>query len=240
MFNDYILANYKTWLAHFKTSDIYHSLKAEDLVFVTGRTLTRQWAAAVFLQSESQGRIAAGAEVSGIFSARFEVGKGWQRTASMVGKEGPTIPPESDENQAPRQVPSSYDQCVFMSMLRLKERRALGPKLIRAAAGPDDLGPGDRDNSDFRPVPTQVGSQSEDEEMEVCTNVGSTTSHSDATEMDWEAEEVDDRSNDVNLLTPILDYILENSEAEVAIAHDEDLISFLQDRSTNCHPTAGN
>ncbi|KDQ51580.1 hypothetical protein JAAARDRAFT_505123 [Jaapia argillacea MUCL 33604] len=83
----------------------------------------------------------------------------------------------------------------------LQERISTNTVTIRAAAGPDDLGSGDRDNSDVGLVPSQVGTESED-------------------------EETDDRSNDVNLITPVLGCILKDPRGEVAIAHDEDLTSF--------------
>ncbi|KDQ49000.1 hypothetical protein JAAARDRAFT_63879 [Jaapia argillacea MUCL 33604] len=213
MFDKHILANYDAWLGYFQSTTVYNSVKAEDLVFVTGRALTRQWAAAVFLRSERQARITAGAEVPGVASARFEVGRGWKDTKWMVEKEGPTLPPTGEV----------HDQCVFVSTVRLKFRPLVAPKVIRAAAGPDHLGSGDRDDPDCILMPTQVGRESEDEEMEVRPDYASSIVFHDG-----EDEEVDDRSNDVNLLTPVLDYILKDPRVEVAIAHDEELTSFLQ------------
>ena len=41
------------------------------------------------------------------------------------------------------QIPSEYNQCVFIRYYTMRMRLGLFPKVIRARAGPHDLGPGD-------------------------------------------------------------------------------------------------
>ena len=47
-------------------------------------------------------------------------------------------------NNNPGTVPDDYNQCVFIRYYTMRKRALIFPTVIRAAAGPHDLGPGGR------------------------------------------------------------------------------------------------
>ena len=57
----------------------------------------------------------------------------------------------------PGVIPSAFNQCVFIRYYTMRSRGPLGlfPKVIRAGAGPHDLGPGDNTGGDFPELAVQ-------------------------------------------------------------------------------------
>ena len=65
-------------------------------------------------------------------------------------------PPDTPElepfDDIPREIPEQYNQCVFIRYYTMRRRAFMFPKVIRAAAGPHDPGPGNNPD-DILPEP---------------------------------------------------------------------------------------
>jgi len=57
--------------------------------------------------------------------------------------------PEGSRSADPRATPNSFDQCVFIRYYTARLRKWLPPKVLRARAGPHDLGSGDNAGETF-------------------------------------------------------------------------------------------
>ncbi|TFK49030.1 hypothetical protein OE88DRAFT_456372 [Heliocybe sulcata] len=202
LFEEYFLANYESWLAFAR--HLKRGISLDDLILVTGRDVTRGWAMAVFSQAETKGKGGIGIDTALGVSATFGMEFGWKTEGIVHSHSGPqpVEPPSPNGKGKALDIPlqhKSWDQCVFLRGYCLRRRNILAPRRLKAAAGPSDLGSGDR---------APLGML-----------------------MTLSGESVHSQSADYNPLSPILDYILENSEVEVALAHDDDLYSFVRDTS---------
>lgn len=145
-----MLKNYRSWV-HFARDRLGRDITVKDVVLVTGRDLTNQWATATFVERHRDAGIS------------FQVGDGF---GSIIGGAGLTLwgswssnllvphrcgpqrvkPPgegDTSENAIARihggpeglAPPSSkYNQCVFIRGFRIRERTRFLPKVIKAAA----------------------------------------------------------------------------------------------------------
>ncbi|KZT19859.1 hypothetical protein NEOLEDRAFT_1077003 [Neolentinus lepideus HHB14362 ss-1] len=147
-FREYGLRHYSSWVV-FANEKLGFDLEVPDLILVTGRDLTTQWAMAAFAKSEFQGSVGAGVSVPGILAAEFEVRSGWRTdlTSGVQYRCGPQssrfLEPERVEGSWTEVLTRRQNQCVFLRGYRIKERRFLVPKVIKAASKPADL---DKDN----------------------------------------------------------------------------------------------
>ena len=63
----------------------------------------------------------------------------------------PTTNTTSSDDGHPETVPDDYNQCTFVRYFTMRYRRLWVPKIIKAGAGPHDLGSGDRENEGSPP-----------------------------------------------------------------------------------------
>jgi hypothetical protein len=150
-FKQYMLANYRDWLAFAHREG--HDVSLFDLIFVTGVDLTRDFAMAAFSAGAQNLNLRFQAGVPQVASASAFAWGAWQTSSSVHHNCGPqnTIPPSSPntvrtlghvlptnlESTDPRLV---YDQCVFLRGFRVKERFFV-PKILKAGAGSSRLPP---------------------------------------------------------------------------------------------------
>ncbi|EPQ56031.1 hypothetical protein GLOTRDRAFT_138709 [Gloeophyllum trabeum ATCC 11539] len=206
-FREYCLKHYASWLT-FANDTLGFDLVVSDHILVTGRDLTTQWAMVAFGTPELQGTLRHGVSVPEMITAEFEIHSGWQTnmTGGVQHQYGPQAsillePERAAESSEPR--PDST-KCVFLRGYRIKERSFLTPKTIKAASYPPDLEREDRHHDSTSAL--ELG-----DEAGVARHI----------------YKYKDALKDVNLLDPILDHIPKNSDARVAVAHDEDLWPYL-------------
>lgn len=135
-------ANYPAWQAYMESNDLISSAwNPPSIVLVRGWIRAPQWAIAAF---KSEGRTTTGILRGGFYAAEGRVG--WQFT-EQVGmykqcNYGPQTGPDmflTSETDPPR-----AEECIFVSYYKIKYRVwRWGPKVIQAAAGPDQLPPSD-------------------------------------------------------------------------------------------------
>ncbi|KZT25674.1 hypothetical protein NEOLEDRAFT_1064514 [Neolentinus lepideus HHB14362 ss-1] len=153
LFEEYFLANYESWLTF--AHRLKRGVSLDDIILVTGRDVTSDWAMAVFSQGETKGKADLGADTSLGFSATFGMEFGWKTEGIVHSHSGPLpVEPPSPHSKGKARAPVSrqnkdWDQCVFLRGYCLRRRNFLAPRHLKAAAGPSDVGPGDRDPRDM-------------------------------------------------------------------------------------------
>lgn len=174
----YYLKHYKSWLAFAREQD--QDISLEQLIFVTGVDLTKDYAMMAFAQSQGELKATFSVNVPPIGSASLSAWGEW-KVPSIAHKTRGPITRDTMSSDSPRALPLpsstdgattqheiTYNQCIFTRGFRLRERRILGvswPKVLAAAAGPHDLGSGAHSLEDGPAVPAQA--VCEEEEVEV-------------------------------------------------------------------------
>ncbi|RPD70204.1 WD40 repeat-like protein [Lentinus tigrinus ALCF2SS1-7] len=205
---NYIRANFTHWLAFADKFGL--EKKDQDLFFVCGTTKTSRWARAAFRgqYKKKQGTITA--DFSSAAGLNLSVSISNQSLPTSSYGAGPTRRARSPTLSTVVSASGSpdaegadepIDQCIFIHYYKVK-RRIWGNKVMKAAAGPHDLPSPDPDEGSVDPV-AEDDSGSDDE---------------------GRSQEYFDPVNE------LLDYILENSEASIAIASDRDLYALFKDQ----------
>ncbi|KAH9886631.1 hypothetical protein C8Q73DRAFT_658067 [Cubamyces lactineus] len=151
----YMRDNLDHWL-EFANDEHGMMLNADQFYFVYGTVKTSKWACAAF-----QGNVKS---IEGSLQAQV-VNSGLNMSISLSTEDatrleynfGPTV---SDGDESPLQLtagsqeggsprpPPRRDQCIFVNYYKAKKRLLWKPKIIQAAAEPQNLPPGDQDDSD--------------------------------------------------------------------------------------------
>ncbi|OCH93290.1 WD40 repeat-like protein [Obba rivulosa] len=214
---NYMGSNFKKWHT-FAVDSVDVDIPKDALYFVRGWVKTRQWAVAAVLR---EGRSRSFSLTASFASAGISMSLDQSREiqGNVEFNQGPPLRaarspyPSITDSQESVPLPQPYyeiprNQTVFLHYYKLKPRSLwMWKAKIEAAADPQDPTP-DRDNS--RDMSVRV----------------------ESAEGESEGDIVDDLLSRKNFdpLDFLLNYILEHSEAEVAIANDDDLISLCKDR----------
>ncbi|KAI1791420.1 WD40 repeat-like protein [Ganoderma leucocontextum] len=189
-------------------------LKEHEILFVCGMTKTARWAVAAFQGNykKKQGTISADLGSAGGLNMSVSISN--QSLPQTHRKVGPSRPaptnvpllaaPDGDSSAATGSEPN--DQCIFIHYYQMK-RRIGWFRTFKAAAGPHELPPPGPDDAGLGVL--AGGDADEDDDFEQAT------------------KPTEETYNPVNHL---LDYILENSDASMAIASDLDLYALFKDQ----------
>ena len=166
-FGRYTKRHYNSWVEFARDRGHGDDLKP---VLVTGVDMTRDFA----MMAYSKNRVSLASEftipipVVGSVSASAW---GTWRTEGLVHTNcGPQLcrPPSptqttevspSDTTRT-ETIPDEYNQCVFVRYFTIRKRALVIPTVMRAAAGPHDLGPGGRDDEELFRAETRSNSDS--------------------------------------------------------------------------------
>ena len=148
VFEKYIKKHYNSWVDFARENG--HDSNPKP-VLVTGVDLTRDFAMAAYSNNSVRMECEFSAAVPAVASASLSLWGGWRAEGLVHTNCGPPPPvvktaSSSDPNDHATPVstiPSEYNQCVFIRYYTMRRR---GPvlKIIKAGAGPHDLG--DRDS----------------------------------------------------------------------------------------------
>ncbi|OCH89485.1 WD40 repeat-like protein [Obba rivulosa] len=206
----YMREHYQEWDQLVK-DQIGLELEVDKLFFVCGYIKSKAWAIMTFDKASSS------------YSGSVDVGYGptgialnmtWkdERYAPTLTRTGPLRSvPYSDRLAITDSTPTSsrslfydapYNQCIFLNYYKIKPRRWFGPKVIKAAAEPRDSSADASDGEDDQAATVRLASGQVVE--------GDIVQESQSLQP---KDPVDD----------VLDYILEYSDAEVAVASDADV-----------------
>lgn len=154
---NYIDVNFDSWL-HFANHTMGLDLRKDDIRFVTGTTMTSQWAIAAFRGSYKHKQGAFTGNLAGVGAASFSMSISDQALPVSHYRAGPPEPElehvyfpgsqhtapaiTSSEPSSPR-TQARYDQCIFFSFFkrksRIEKRLEKLLRFLRAGAGPHQL-----------------------------------------------------------------------------------------------------
>lgn len=133
----YIVCNHESW--HRFAQDVFRlDIRESNILFVSGCIKTGAWALAAATHRAREGELVFGGTFGTLGQATFSVSAEEQITMSVEHRCGPKSLKGDAEDKR--------DQCVFLHYYKVKRRRVLGPKVIRAASG-EEIFPGSRSPS---------------------------------------------------------------------------------------------
>lgn len=156
----YIRTHFESW-KHFASNELDLAINPHDILLISGTVKTDDWGLGAFLRYESGGAINFEANAGPAAQAAFNVtvtqkhGEIAEHRSKPVGASlSPPLSAISDETVDTLMDPSSSslslkrtqsgprkDQCLFIHYYKMKKRLFFS-KVIKAAAGPDELDPG--------------------------------------------------------------------------------------------------
>ncbi|KAI0673302.1 hypothetical protein C8Q78DRAFT_716000 [Trametes maxima] len=223
----YILSNFDSWL-DFANSTLELGLKEEDLRFVCGRKMTIRWAVAAFQGryrnksgsiTGALGAVTGSANLSMTISdeslpaSHYRVGP----PDPVPGGSQPTLLPEDGDSSNSPPAPSDvFNQCVFIHYYKRKKRLPFFPAALKASAGPHELPPCSDDSQAQMLLHGSSAASSAGDDISLSEYYAS-------------SDIFDDTPTVADPVDAILGYILENSDATVALSSDVDLHELLPD-----------
>ncbi|KAI9060353.1 hypothetical protein FKP32DRAFT_1047338 [Trametes sanguinea] len=214
---NYISANFDSWYK-FATEERGFPLREQDLRFVIGTTKSIRWAVAAFRRRFRNmkgaltgvvGITPGAANMSFTFSDQTHPSIHCRRGPPTRTNPQPSHPERLRTEGSQGELLETYDQCLFVHSVKAKRR--LLPRFLKAGAGPHEL-PRQDDDPPSEQVLSSVGGDSDYE-----------------TDRDSEDRSGGADSGHPDPVDILLDYILENSDAQMAIASDVDLCAILQE-----------
>ena len=172
IFEEYTKRHYDSWVAFARKAG--HGSDVNP-VLVTGVDMTRDFAMMSYLNNGVRLKSEFVASIPGVAAASASAWGTWRTEGLVHTNCGPQacLPPSPAPAEAVDPSPSGtgrmepvseeYNQCVFVRYYTMRKRPLLIPKIIRAAAGPHHLGPGDRGNEE-PPLEAQHESDSDSDD----------------------------------------------------------------------------
>ena len=155
IFEEYTKRHYDSWVAFAREAGHGNGVTP---VLVTGFDMTRDFAMMSYLNNGVRLTSEFTASVPGIASVSASAWGTWRTEGLVHTNCGPQLccPPSSaqtvdlmsSDDDHPEMVLDDYNQCVFVRYYTVRKRPLLVPKVIKAGAGPRDLGPGGRDDEE--------------------------------------------------------------------------------------------
>ena len=144
-FEEYTKRHYDSWVTFARNKAVGNV----EPVLVTGVDMTRDHAMMAYSNDGTQISSKFTVSVPPIASASASAWGEWENEGTVHTRCWPQFrppPPDTPElepfDDIPREIPEQYNQCVFIRYYTMRRRAFMFPKVIRAAAGPHDLGPG--------------------------------------------------------------------------------------------------
>ncbi|TFY72145.1 hypothetical protein EVG20_g860, partial [Dentipellis fragilis] len=232
----YMRKHCERWLA--LAEQIGLSLHMEDLILVTGCDCTTTWAVAAFTSTDFDGHVQLSVDFSSAGSVSFASGLRWMRDENAQCNWGPdpdtsvstdelanavmeggdvSVTPSA--GQLPNPINTKYNQCVFVRGFRAKSRGRFFPLKLKATAEPLDL---------HRYL------DAEPDGAAAAIVAGEADDIRDTDVIEGDNRIIDDVHQHTNMLFPVLDFILQSSDVDLAIAHDDDLNPYTEANCDQC------
>ena len=207
-FEGYTKEHYDSWVAFARACGHGNDIKP---VLVTGVDVTRDFAMMSYLNDSGDLTAEFKTSVSGVVSPWGT----WRKPGTVYTNCGPqprrppsatqtvdpepsssrhtetttrTMGPEPSGSDRTGIVSDAYHQCVFVRYYTVRKRLGI-PRVVKAAAGPHDLGPGDRDDQ-MSPLVAQCKSESSSDAMPSPFDNGGDDDRSSVTSIDSDSDVV--------------------------------------------------
>ena len=177
-FQDYIRLHHVSWL-EFAIERLGCGVRLQDLMLVYGYHMTVDFAMFTFSDMIGEAQIAWVARFPGVTSASLAITKNSCQRVSPAVNFGPREQNTSSSTgvsviegtQAIENDSDNFKQCVFLKRHRIQRKWAgVGPKVIKASAGPHNLGSGDRGDGDEVAVCIEEGAEVSSDCMEIVSD----------------------------------------------------------------------
>ena len=149
-FERYAKRHYESWVAFARDKEYGDDVQP---VLVSGFDMTRDFAMVAYSNEDTSLESDLTIAVPMLASTSASLWGTWRTRCSPHTNYGPQQPShsprerivDSPSSRPPdvRSIPEEFDQCVFIRYYTMRLRKWMIPKIIRAGAGPHDLGPGD-------------------------------------------------------------------------------------------------
>ncbi|KAI0351924.1 hypothetical protein OH77DRAFT_1486696 [Trametes cingulata] len=201
----YIVHNHLEWCA-FARDVCRLDIGDDEIIFVSGFVKTAEWALAAATHRAREGELFFGGEFGCTAKAVFSVSATREESMSVEHRTGPhriTMVASTEE--------STFDQCVFLHYHKLKRRKLLSPKVIRAAGGEaqPDRSPSESPERNQGETPPSNDSSPSTTRMAI--------------------ERVPATQERYDPLDVLLDYLLAHDGVQCAVATDYDWHALLKD-----------
>ena len=168
VFKAYTKRHYDSWVEFARDAGYGSDVRP---VLVTGVDMTRDFAMMAYSNNGVALRSEFAISVPAIASASASAWGTWHTEGLVHTNCGPQLcrPPSSTQtaalalsgNDHTETPPDEYNQCVFVRYFTVCKRALMFPTVIRASAGPHDLGRGGRDDEELPEVEAQSDSDSD-------------------------------------------------------------------------------
>ena len=155
-FEKYTKRHYESWVAFARTKEYGNDVHP---VLVSGFDMTRDFAMVAYSNESTSLESDLTIAVPMLASASASVWGTWRTRCSPHTNFGPqqcslplsdrVIGFPSSQSLEPGSIPNEFNQCVFVRYYTMRSRKWMPPKVIRAGAGPHDLGSGDNRGGTF-------------------------------------------------------------------------------------------
>ena len=193
VFKAYTKRHYDSWVTFARDTGHGDDIKP---ALVTGADMTRDFAMMAYSNDSANITSEFTAAVPTVGSASASAWGKWRTEGLVHTNCGPQLcsPPSLTQSTSLTLSDSSgtdtlldeYNQCVFVRYYTMRKRAGVFPTVIRAAAGPHDLGPGGRDDEELPEV--EARSSSDSDTTFSPQDVGGDDDRSSATRIDSESD----------------------------------------------------
>ena len=165
-FEEYTKRHYESWVAFARDKRYGNNVHP---ILVSGFDMTRDFAMVAYSDESASLEFDISVDVPMVASASASVWGTWRTRRSPHTNSGPyqwrllpsgrAIGFPSPQPVGARSIPDEFDQCVFVRYYTMRLRKWFFPKVIRAGAGPHDLGSGDNRGNPFPELTVQFGTE---------------------------------------------------------------------------------
>ena len=145
-FEEYTKRHYISWVTFARNKQHGSDIKP---VLISGIDMTREFAMMAYSNNGTKLSSTFTISVPLLASASASVWGKWETQGIVHTNCGPQICPlpplpaaQGPSDIRTREIPKQYNQCVFIRYYTMRWRALMFPKVMKAAAGPHDLGPG--------------------------------------------------------------------------------------------------
>ena len=167
-FEEYTKRHYDSWVTFARNARHGNDVKP---ILVTGVDTTRDFAMIAYSNNSTRLSSEFTTSVPLFASASASAWGTWHTQGLVHTNCGPQLcsPPPSPDTLDPYTsdadrvdaTPNAYNQCVFIRYYTMRRRALMFPRVIKAAAGPHDFGPGNNHNEIFPELTVQSSSDSD-------------------------------------------------------------------------------
>ena len=145
----YTKRHYESWVAFAREKQYGNDIKP---VIVSGVDMTKDFAMAAYSNEGASPESSLTVSIPVLASAPTSLWGTWRVNGSARTNHGPqqcyppsykrVADPSSSKLVGARTTPDEFHQCIFVRYYTMRSKVVLFPKVMKAGAGPHDLGPG--------------------------------------------------------------------------------------------------